>query len=311
MDRCPLCKSGNLTEINNKLRNSSDYHPLICKDCGLTFLDKLFYTDQNDIDNFYRKEYMDNYYIGKKSNIIHNFNDKLPYQKIRKARVKKYFGYDTRVLDIGCGPGYFLDSIKMDVLSVVGIEKNNDERKFVNHNLKITCYEDMSDDIGLFDLMVLNQVLEHVYNPVDFLKKIALNLDSNGVIVIEVPTLKNPLVSFYKNNDFRNFWFQEPHLWYFDKHSLITIIESAFGVGCIEEINIYQETSFTNHYDWVQFGQKSPSREYATSDLFPLRNNNNMLDELDVLFKEFNKNYKLLLEQHGYGDTMLAVVRIK
>ena len=134
-----------------------------------------------------------------------------------------------RILDVGCGPGQFLESIRKNVLKVVGVEKNHEERAFVNDHLKIPCYEDYETIEEGFDVIVLNQILEHVYNPSFFLRKLRSILSENGVFVIEVPSASNPLVSLYNNRSFTNFWFQEPHLWYFNQKTLQFTLEKALG----------------------------------------------------------------------------------
>ena len=215
---------------------------------------------------------------------------------------------------MGCGPGYFIDSIKGDVLNVVGIEKNIQERAYLNEQLNIICYEQISDlsPDTKFDLIVLNQVLEHVYNPVNFLRELYGLIDKNGVFVIEVPSSSNSLVSLYNNNSFRNFWFQEPHLWYFDMNTLKEVIKKTFGNECIYSLRVFQETSFVNHYEWIVHNNKSISRDQALSKEFPLAClEDDVKDELDSLFISFNEQYQELLEKNNYGDILLATVKIK
>ena len=308
---CPLCASNNIKDVDNTLRNVSDYKPILCNKCSLIFLDKLYFTNQEKLDKFYQGEYLKEYYKDGKNDILFNFNNKTPYQAIRKERISDYLKNDSNVLDIGCGPGYFLESIRENVAKVVGVEKNYEERSFVNDHLKIPCYEDYTMIKEKFDVIVLNQVLEHVYNPPFFLRKLASILSEAGVFVIEVPSATNPLVALYNNRSFTNFWFQEPHLWYFNQKTLKLTLEKAFGENCVDRIDFFQETSFINHYNWVFHNKKSPSREQATSNSFPLTGikNSSITSDLEQLFIDFNIGYKNILNNAGYGDTMLAIVR--
>ena len=129
--------------------------------------------------------------------------------------------------------------------------------------------------------------------------------------MIEVPSATNPLVALYNNCSFTNFWFQEPHLWYFNQETLKLTLEKEFGENCVERIDFFQESSFLNHYNWIFHNKKSPSRAQATSNSFPLASIKNLsfADDLEQLFIDFNINYKNILNNAGYGDTLLAIVR--
>ena len=129
LSECPLCASKNLKDVDNTLRNVSDYKPILCNECSLIFLDKLYFTNQEKLDKFYQGEYLKEYYKDGKNDILFNFNNKMPYQAIRKERISDYMKNDSNVLDVGCGPGYFLESIRENVAKAVGVEKNFEERK--------------------------------------------------------------------------------------------------------------------------------------------------------------------------------------
>ena len=112
INKCPLCDSNKLHNLDNKLRNLSTYQVIKCKNCELLFLDKIYYTSQEQLDELYEEMYSEEYYKDGKNDILSNFKDKLPYQKIRKERIDSYLKQDSRVLDVGSGPGYFLEEIR-------------------------------------------------------------------------------------------------------------------------------------------------------------------------------------------------------
>ena len=57
ISKCPLCTSKNLKEVDNTLRHTSNYKPVLCQECSLIFLDKLYFTSQEKLDDFYKGEY--------------------------------------------------------------------------------------------------------------------------------------------------------------------------------------------------------------------------------------------------------------
>ena len=78
--------------------------------------------------------------------------------------------------------------------------------------------EEFSND-KIFDLIWMSHVLEHIVEPIDFLKKIQNNLKKNSIFFIEVPNCDyQPMLksSIEKN----------PHLFHFTKKSLSKLVES-------------------------------------------------------------------------------------
>ena len=95
--------------------------------------------------------------------------------------------------------------------------------------------------IGLFDnieiakestnLVIISHVLEHIYQPVDFLKKANRMLSGEGHLLVEVPCLTNP-------ENWGNGYFTFEHINYFSKNSLVNcIFRAGFKLELIE-INV-------------------------------------------------------------------------
>ena len=310
---CPVCSADNQKAIHVGFRGNDSLSAYKCSSCGLIYSSKVNKTTQKELDRFYENEYSKNYYEGEKLAIEKNFADKLPYQTTRTDRLGEVYQNAQNILEIGCGPGYFLHRCKKDSKTSVGVEKNINERKYVNEVLDIECY----DNINMlkdekFDLIMLNQVLEHVVDPVAFIKEHFPLLRKGGYLVVEVPSASNAIVSLYDSEEFKSFWFQDPHLYYFSIETLKSVISKATEEKIVDA-EIFQETSFSNHYNWAVHGQKTKVRSEAISDDFPIQFNDNSLlkSELDNLYRDFNIGYKRLLCAHGYGDIISATVSKK
>lgn len=141
------------------------------------------------------------------------------------------------ILDIGCGEGWTLNFFKNLNWNVTGIDFSDNGCK--NHNPHLIenlitgdIYENISKLItnNKFDVIWLDNVLEHVINPKDLLEKCRLLIKENGVLIIEVPNdfsvLQNYLIS---NNIVENeFWIALPdHLSYFNKDGLNNLANDA------------------------------------------------------------------------------------
>jgi len=125
-----------------------------------------------------------------------------------KHRILGYHDFFTnniapsdRVLDIGCGNGACANAIAKKATQVTGIDisKNNIQiakEKFSNNNPSYligdaTVYDFKEN----FDVIILSNVLEHIENRIEFLKKIKKLAPK---ILIRVPLLNRDWLSVYK-----------------------------------------------------------------------------------------------------------------
>ena len=181
---------------------------------------------QNQSGN-YRNEYTsDDYTFFKNKEIrkIHILENQLNISK-------------SSLLDVGCGEGFSLNHFHTLGWKVLGIDfsnygliKNNPEMEkfFIEGDL----YENMKQlqvQNKTFEVITLNNLLEHVVDP-DYTIDLALELlTSDGVLIIEVPNDFSNYQSFLKENEFINedFWIAYPdHLSYFTKTSLNNLLSS-------------------------------------------------------------------------------------
>ncbi len=95
-------------------------------------------------------------------------------------------------LDIGCGSGVSLIEAKNLGAKAFGLEADPNVKRIANKlNLKIYNgdLENSPFKETLFDLIVLNQVIEHIPEPDLLLKKLTNNLTRKGLIIISLPNV--------------------------------------------------------------------------------------------------------------------------
>jgi 2-polyprenyl-3-methyl-5-hydroxy-6-metoxy-1,4-benzoquinol methylase len=117
------------------------------------------------------------------SHLLHN---------IRNSKVKKYLKGD--VLDIGCGPAYFLTlggnqikqyyGVDYDATLIAENKKRFPESKFFKKDLD----EDTLDINHKFDVIMMIALVEHIFNQKFLFQQAKKCLKPNGIIVITTPT---------------------------------------------------------------------------------------------------------------------------
>jgi SAM-dependent methyltransferase len=124
---------------------------------------------------------------------------------------------NQKVLDFGCGGGYLLDSFEN--IEKFGVEINEEARKIAIKN-KIKTYESSFDlPSNFFDLIISNNALEHVDNPIIELKELYRSLKIGGKISLVVPC--DNITYKFKKNDI-NF-----HLYSYSPMNLGNILTAA------------------------------------------------------------------------------------
>lgn len=134
-------------------------------------------------------------------------------------------------LDIGCGEGWTLDfflrkgwNVKGIDYSDIGIKKHN--KAILPYFLMGDIYDELDKFIinnEQFDIIWLDNVLEHVLEPKLLLEKVNKVMSKNAILVIEVPndfsSVQNYLVEIEKIEE--PFWIVEPdHISYFNLEGL-------------------------------------------------------------------------------------------
>ena len=92
-----------------------------------------------------------------------------------------------KLIDVGCGWGSFMAAAKTIGIEPLGVETADPKVGYLRgkgFNI-VTSLVDIEE--SLYDIAILNQVLEHVSNPLEILRAIEKSLIADGVVYISVP----------------------------------------------------------------------------------------------------------------------------
>lgn len=118
------------------------------------------------------------------------------YYKVRKEMLNYLPETAKKILDIGCGNGAFSSLVKeKNNAEVWGIELMEEEAKVALNVLDkvfIGACENHLDALPeqYFDVIYLNDVLEHLVDPYSVLESLKSKLASNGVVISSIPNVR-------------------------------------------------------------------------------------------------------------------------
>lgn len=219
---CLVCQSSNTEHFLNcqdHFVSQEQFHIIQCKNCGFKFT-----ADAPDIPAM-GKYYKSDSYISH-SDTQKGLVNKM-YHKVRdimlnrKRKLIDSVSDGKKLLDIGCGTGYFPDFMKHKGYQVTGIELDDDARNFAKKHFGLEVYH--PDDLlgksvkESYDVITLWHVLEHLHESDKYIGWIKNALKVNGVLIIALPNCDS-----YDARSYGKFWaaYDVPrHLWHFTPDS--------------------------------------------------------------------------------------------
>jgi 2-polyprenyl-3-methyl-5-hydroxy-6-metoxy-1,4-benzoquinol methylase len=106
--------------------------------------------------------------------------------------LRSYYGSlkEKTLLDVGCYSGDFLDLAKKEGAITYGIELQSEACSIANskHQGRIlNTVVDEADFSIQFDIIIATGFIEHIPNPLGFMKKVKKWLKNDGILLIETP----------------------------------------------------------------------------------------------------------------------------
>lgn len=298
---CPLCKKETNKVLTKKLRKGEERLVYHCQSCDLGILDEQ--KSAVELKEYYKKTYRREYKpdLSQRTDAQALFESYVDFQQDRLRLVAPYLGKEKRLLEIGCSVGMFLYHVKDKVKEAVGMDFDQRSAEFAAKKCNCQVYTKPILETPLkeesFDVICVFQVLEHVKDPLEFLLQIKKYLKNDGVLHLEVPNLKDILVSTYNLPYHQQFYFHAAHLYYFTTKSLLVLLSKAGFAG---KIHFSQDYNIVNHFHWLLNDQPQKNCLPGLSKPeFSLQANVDLKtkDSLNSFLAKIDREYKQLLEK--------------
>lgn len=256
---CPYCNSNRIYSIRdfsiksliNDYKNEFGFNPynkaledkklekMHCSNCNLEFYNIKIPDTPQLYENLLQSG---NYNYGR-----FKWDYKIAIDAILKYNPK-------RVLDIGCGYGYFLERINNLVDYTLGTEFNNEALEVCSNKKINVTSEKINKITEKFDFITLFQLLEHIDTPYEFIKDVTNLLEKNGILLIVTP---NP-DGFWCSSSNPGVLNLPPHHCLDITKDFFNTLAKDFNLDILEyvqdspELNIYKKICNT-HFEDLQY----------------------------------------------------------
>jgi len=209
--KCLVCDSKALIKLNYY----KDHHLARCKKCGFVFAKKR--PSSLELEEHYegygRNDYLSPITIKRYNELLNTF------EKYRKT---------NKILDVGCGIGYFLEVAKERGWEVYGTEYTDEaiqicSSKGINMQKGILSTRNYQSEE--FDVITSFEVIEHINNPVDELTNFHKLLRKEGLVYLTTPNF-NSLLRYRLKSEYNVICYPE-HLSYYTPKTLNKLFTSV------------------------------------------------------------------------------------
>jgi SAM-dependent methyltransferase len=176
---CPLCGESE----SFPLHQEGSFQMVRCSSCQLIYLNPRPTIDS--LFRFYQK------YLPEEESSVESWKKMMKTVFRRAANLLQQYRKDGRLLDVGTGFGFFLAEMKRRGWDVTGVEISQKAMDYARDVLGLTIYPGPLEKVGFpenhFDVVTGFYVIEHIPNPVVFLKECYRILKPGGLLLLRYP----------------------------------------------------------------------------------------------------------------------------
>jgi len=313
---CPICHSEVIDELytlyDDRYAYPGKFNLLMCSRCKHKFLDVSFSNTQ--LSELYSVYYPRSSFDVKNYKQHQESKGFFSWLKGEKASTFRWVPKNVKVLDIGCGFGESLGYHQARGCEVYGVEADSNIRKVADKfgfNVKVGLFDSKDYEENKFDYVTMDQVVEHLTDPINVLKGISEILKSNGQVILSTPNANGWGAKFFKKRWIN--WHTPYHLQFFSKLSLEKMADES-GLE-IEKIKTITNSRWIN-YQWIHsiyFPKEGSKSIFWSSNSVKLSLLNRMIFKSFSLFHRLGLDYLLtrLFDSIGFGDNYLIILRKK
>lgn len=192
MEKCPICFSHEVHKLSKVFDDRYGYQGLFyvsrCKMCDHQFI--LIKSEKNFIKELYTDYYPRSTFNLEKYRPSKEIKGFRSWLNGENCLAYSWVPKNVRLLDIGCGFGETLGYHRSRGCDAYGVEVDENIRRVAeafHFNVHVGPFDPDMYDTGFFDYVTMDQVMEHVTDPLETLRGIARILKPGGAVILSTP----------------------------------------------------------------------------------------------------------------------------
>jgi 2-polyprenyl-3-methyl-5-hydroxy-6-metoxy-1,4-benzoquinol methylase len=238
ISHCQFCNCDDLKvyiQLKDYSISKEEYKILECTCCGL--LQTTPQPQGLELSKYYQSDDYISHSDTKKDLLSSIYHFVRSYTLFQKRKWVFQYIKKGKILDYGCGTGYFMNVFQKGPIESDGLEIDDNARKLAEERNKKKVFQTINQvPNNTYQCITMWHVLEHVDHLSETIIEIKNRLTSNGYLIIAVPNPKSYDAKLYKN-----YWaaYDVPRHFYHFTSSVIHQIARKNNFKIIEEKSMY------------------------------------------------------------------------
>jgi 2-polyprenyl-3-methyl-5-hydroxy-6-metoxy-1,4-benzoquinol methylase len=223
----------------------------------------------------------------------------------RLYELKKLLPKQAKILDFGCGHGYFVRNAGLAGYQSYGFDIGSesfisDTNIHITYNYDFDTYQEQD-----FDLITAWHVIEHLPNPLEMIEKLRRKLKPNGILAVAVPNSES-LGFEYCGEKWG--WVQEPlaHIYHYNSLNLAQLIQkTGFGTPKV----MTRDTLSSNLFDLLISVLFFKNRPRGSVSFSQSKGKSNFMFHLINVIRAFFITFSLFVPQNKGAELVIITQR--
>ena len=252
LTQCPICQ-GILARRFDITSSFGEFAIDSCLSCGFAVVNPT--PCEADIVDFYNRvgghsDARELTVVGVEEAERRTPNSTIDAARITRAIAELLPGVQGRLLDVGCGFGFFSRAALHQGFTVDAIEIAKREREIATqilHQAPFASTLEAFEPPARYDAVILSQVLEHAREPAAWMAKVRAMMNEGGIVAVALPNFGAATTKVLGKRD----PYVEPpaHLNYFSPGNLSLLLKNAgFRVERVQTISRLPRSTFEKRF---------------------------------------------------------------